>query len=85
MVDRGRNGFAVMFALVLLAGCVTPQENYGSNETVTIEYDPYDFDPADLLAEAQAHCGAYGLSAVFEDETADPQSVRWRYRHYRCY
>ena len=24
------------------------------------------------------------LRAVYEDETIDPQSVRWRYRHYRC-
>ncbi len=70
------------FAIFALSACVT--ERVVSNESISIPYDPYDFDPDDLLAEAQAHCGAYGLRAVYEDETVDPQSVRWRYRHYRC-
>ncbi|MEO1250732.1 MAG: hypothetical protein AAFW81_00120 [Pseudomonadota bacterium] len=69
-------------ATALLAACVTqPAPDY---ETISIPYDPYDFDPADLQAEANAHCNAYGLRAVYEDETIDPSSVRWRYRHYRC-
>ncbi len=64
-----------------LAACETaPIET----ESISIPYDPYDFDPADLQAEADAHCGGYGLRAVYEDETVDPSSVRWRYRHYRC-
>ena len=68
--------------LAALSGCATPPPV--SNESISIKYDPYDFDPDDLMAEAQAHCGAYNLRAVYEDETIDPQSVRWRYRHYRC-
>lgn len=69
-----------------LAGCATTSEGvpYGTEQSISIPYDPYNFHPDDLLAEAQSHCGAYGLSAIYEDETIDPQSVRWRYRHYRC-
>ena len=55
-----------------------------SGESISIPYDPYDYDVDDLQAEADAHCEAYGLRAVFDGETVDPQSVRWRYRHYRC-
>ncbi|MEO1243441.1 MAG: hypothetical protein AAFX54_16140 [Pseudomonadota bacterium] len=65
-----------------LAACAT--QTVVSNESISIPYDPYDFDPDDLQAEAQAHCGAYGLRARYVDETVDPQSVRWRYRHYNC-
>ena len=68
--------------LAAAAACATPEPDY---QTISIPYDPYDFDPADLQAEADAHCNAYGLRAVYEDETVDPESVRWRYRHYRCY
>lgn len=77
----------VFQSLVIAAGaaalvaCATPEPEY---QTISIPYDPYDFDPADLQAEADAHCNAYNLRAVYEDETVDPSSVRWRYRHYRC-
>ena len=73
---------AVAFALV---ACVTGG-GYGSDgeQSISIPYDPYDFDPDDLLAEAQTHCGAYGLRALFDGETVDQQSVRWRYRHFLC-
>jgi hypothetical protein len=70
---------------VLASSCETDRGYaYGTEPSISIPYDPYDFDPDDLLAEADAHCRAYGLRAVYEDETIDPQSVRWRYRHYRC-
>ncbi|PQA87791.1 hypothetical protein [Hyphococcus luteus] len=55
-----------------------------TGESISIPYDPYDFDPDDLQAEADAHCEAYGLRAVYDGETVDTQSVRWRYRHFRC-
>ncbi len=73
-------------ALVAVSACETsgPGYRYGTEPSISIPYDPYDFDPDDLQAEANAHCEAYGLRAVYEDETIDPQSVRWRYRHYRC-
>lgn len=75
----------LLFVLSLagLAGCATTERPLNP-ESISIPYDPYDYDPDDLLAEAQAHCQAYGLRAVYEDETVDPSSVRWRYRHYRC-
>lgn len=74
-----------LIAAALLAGCASRPDNpYGTGQSISIPYDPYDYDPADLQAEAQAHCDAYGLDAVYEDETVDQQSVRWRYRHYRC-
>ncbi|MEZ5893004.1 MAG: hypothetical protein R3C58_07655 [Parvularculaceae bacterium] len=69
-------------ALALAAGCATDVPDF--DESISIPYDPYDFDPDELLAEAQAHCGAYGMRAVFDGETVDNQSVRWRYRHFRC-
>ncbi|MEM9496122.1 MAG: hypothetical protein AAGA09_08970 [Pseudomonadota bacterium] len=71
---------------IMAASCTTPDPGYqyGTEPSISIPYDPYDFDPDDLQAEADAHCEAYGLRAVYDDETIDPQSVRWRYRHYRC-
>lgn len=66
------------------AACATYEAPPYDGETISVSYDPYDYDPDDLQAEADAHCRAYGLSAVFDGETANPQEVRWRYRHYRC-
>ena len=81
-------GFSRAIAAVLLAlffsACQSYEPNYQGQPSISIPYDPYDYDPKDLLAEAQAYCEAYRLTAVYEDETVDPQSVRWRYRHYRC-
>lgn len=71
--------------LIVLGGCqTTPDIDPRSDLSISIPYDPYNFDPQRLDSEAQAHCDAYGLRAVFEDETIDNQSVRWRYRHYAC-
>ncbi|MEX6632360.1 hypothetical protein [Hyphococcus lacteus] len=72
--------------LAAMAACTTsdPGNAYGTEPSISIPYDPYDYDPDDLLAEAQAHCGARNMTARFDGETVDPQSVRWRYRHYRC-
>ncbi len=77
-------GAAAGLIMAALFGCVTSDPGYSDGEAISIPYDPYDFDPDDLQAEAQAHCTAFGLNAVFDGETADPQSVRWRYRHFRC-
>lgn len=72
-------------AAALLAACASdPGPAYGTEPSISIPYDPYDYDVDDLQAEADAHCEAYGLIAVYDGETVDPQSVRWRYRHYRC-
>lgn len=76
-------------ALILVSvfgasACVSDDGYRPGEESISIPYDPYNFDPDELLQEAQAHCGAFGLSAVFDDETIDPQSVRWRYRHFNC-
>lgn len=69
----------------MLASCASdPGPAYGTEPSISIPYDPYDFDPDDLQAEADAHCNAYNLRAVFDGETVDNQSVRWRYRHYLC-
>ena len=76
---------AAALAGVFFAGCTT-DEGYraGTEPSISIPYDPYDYDPDDLQAEAQAHCQAYGMNAVYQDETVDLTSVRWRYRHYLC-
>jgi len=83
--------FVLRFVMALaaagaLASCQTTGQKYpyGSELSISIPYNPYDFDPAELEEEAQAHCNAYGLRAVYVDETIDPKSVRWRYRHYHC-
>ena len=84
---RSLSGLFVLGALAVgLSACATegPDYPYGTEPSISIPYDPYDFDPDELQAEADAHCEAYGLRAVYDDETIDPQSVRWRYRHYRC-
>ena len=87
MVDRFwlRAGAAFLGAAALGA-CETtePQYPFGSEPSISIPYNPYDFDPDELLEQARAHCSSYGLTAVYVDETIDPQSVRWRYRHYSC-
>lgn len=70
----------------LAASCATeePASPFGDGESITIPYDPYNYDPDELFAQADAHCEAFGLRAVYVDETIDPQSVRWRYRHFDC-
>ena len=72
-------------ATAMLAACASdPGPAYGTELSISIPYDPYDYDIKDLQAEVDAHCNAYNLDAVFDGETVDSQSVRWRYRHYRC-
>ena len=71
--------------LAAIAACASdPGPRYGEEPSISIPYDPYDFDPDDLFAEAQTHCEAYGLNARYDGETINPQEVRWRYRHYLC-
>ena len=80
-----RLGSVAALAMTLLAACASdPGPAYGTELSISIPYDPYDYDPDDLQAEADAHCNAYDLRAVFDGETVDTQSVRWRYRHNRC-
>ena len=75
----------VVLSGLTLVGCeTTPRGPTQSDPSITIPYNPYNFDPDELYSEAQAHCDAYGLSAVYVDETIDPSSVRWRYRHFSC-
>lgn len=75
----------LVLSLFCLGACeMVPEYDPNEGRSVSIPYDPYNFDPQDLDAEAQAHCDAFGLRAQYEDETVDNQSVRWRYRHYIC-
>ncbi len=78
--------FVSMSLMILsLAACQTSDiPDPRGDSSVSIPYDPYNYDPQKLDEEAQAHCDAYGLLARFDDETIDDQSVRWRYRHYTC-
>lgn len=83
---RAFRAAAFVCILVAAASCTTtpgrlPTANANS---VTIPYNPYDYDPDDLQRQADAHCSTYGRRAVYVDETIDPSSVRWRYRHYNC-
>lgn len=81
------NGAVIILAMagVLLSACASrPAYDPNAELSVSIPYDPYNYDPQALDREAQAHCDAFNLRAVFVDETIDEQSVRWRYRHYNC-
>lgn len=79
----GRAAIGVALA-ALLASCATTEPPNARQRSVTIPYNPYEYDPDELFRAAQQHCGAYGMRAVYVDETIDPNSVRWRYRHYDC-
>ncbi len=78
-------GAATAMAAAMCASCASDEgPAFGEELSISIPYDPYDYDPDDLQAEADAHCQAYDLRAVYDGETIDQQSVRWRYRHFRC-
>lgn len=83
-MDRAIRNILLTAICASLGACATYDDDRTDNPSISIPYDPYDFDPDDLLAEAQSYCEAYGLRAVFDDETINPEEVRWRYRHYRC-
>lgn len=85
MRDVSKGGLIVA-ALAALAACQTASRwpPTANAESITVPYNPYDYDPDDLVRQAQAHCAAYGRNAVYVDETIDPTSVRWRYRHFNC-
>ena len=76
-------GLALIAALGS-AGCVTTEPANDRQRSITVPYNPYEYDPDELFSAAQQHCEAYGMRAVYVDETIDPNSVRWRYRHYDC-
>lgn len=73
-----------LVAMLASAGCVTAEPANDRQRSITIPYNPYEYDPDELFRAAQQHCEAYGMRAVYVDETIDPNSVRWRYRHYDC-
>lgn len=79
----GAAKFTLSAAFALLVSACASTGGQGG-QSISIPYDPYNFNPDELNADAQAHCAAYGLRAYYEDETIDPTSVRWRYRHYAC-
>ncbi|MEZ5896446.1 MAG: hypothetical protein R3C40_02745 [Parvularculaceae bacterium] len=68
--------------LLLAASCASPGADDGAHE-ITIAFDPARESAADALGQAQAHCAAYGLNAVFVDETLDPDG-RLRHRRFIC-
>lgn len=76
----------IVSAALALAACETTSYGrpVGTEQSVTIPYDPYNYDPKELNDQAQDHCEAYDRDARYVDETIDPNSVRWRYRHYDC-
>lgn len=73
-----------MLATLFLAAaaCASPGADDGAHE-ITVAFDPARESAADALNEAQAHCAAYGLNAVFVDETIDPDG-RLRHRRFTC-
>lgn len=82
---RWRFGLVAAATACLLAGCATSSLSPTANaNSITVPYNPYDYDPDELQRQADAHCNSYGRRAVYVDETIDPSSVRWRYRHYDC-
>ena len=76
---------APLFAALALAGCSAVSGLFGQHppEEFSAHYEPGADDPASADEEAETRCAAYGLSAVFVDETQDSMG-RLRHRHYRC-
>ena len=74
------------FLAVTLAACAHSSGETGREgeaDEITIAFDPASDDPDGALAEAQAHCAGFGKTAIFVDETIDPDG-RLRHRHYHC-
>ena len=76
---------APVVAILTLASCSTVKGMFGQKppEEFSVHYEPGAEDPATADAEAETRCAAYGLGAVFIDETQDSMG-RLRHRHYRC-
>jgi len=82
---RAAGSAALIVAALAMVACTTTRApSDGRRRSVTIPYNPYEYDPDELRRAAELHCAAYNQRAVFVDETVDPNSVRWRYRHYDC-
>lgn len=79
---RGVFAAIAVIAAGSLASCATDEPD--TQPSISIPFDPYDFDADELLKRAETYCAAYGMKASYKDETIDPHSVRWRYRHYLC-
>jgi hypothetical protein len=86
MLKRGVLAALAAAGAMAIAACETYSSTpTGTKESVSIPYDPYNYNPDELQDRANAHCRAYGArGARYEDETIDPNAVRWRYRHFRC-
>lgn len=84
VLKSGSFAALALVGILALGACTTTERDDGRQRSVTIPYNPYEYDPDELFRAAQQHCGAYGQRAVYVDETVDPNSVRWRYRHYDC-
>ena len=70
-------------AITALAASCAAVGDGGEGEEITVSYDPAHEGVADALSQAQAHCAAFGATAVFVDETIDPDG-RLRHRRFRC-
>lgn len=85
VTDMSRALIIGAVAALALTGCATTV--YGQPETtVSVQFDPDDFDEAQMRRDAIAMCAAKGYSTA-APYTAQPTMARgtWDYRTYGCY
>lgn len=81
-IRKGAARAGAALTAAALAACATQTET--RDLSITIPYDPATSHPGEAAAQAQAHCEAYGLRAVFVDETIDRTAARLRHRRFEC-
>ena len=69
-----------------LSGCVTTKKASQAVDTVSIRYDPYDYDMAKIRQDAETECQAKGgRYASQTSNTPNLESPRWAYMSFICY
>ena len=73
----------VLPAVLLLAACAS---RGAPDDTVSVQYNAYDFEMSDLQRAAEAQCSAKGYRRA-EPLSNQPntESARWSYLTFGCY
>ncbi|MGV6800708.1 MAG: hypothetical protein ACWA5L_02155 [bacterium] len=79
----------VFLSFVMLIGCESmfaPRSYNEPFDTVSLQYDPYNFDMTELQKNADAACVAKGAAyAVKAGTSINREEVRWAYMNFDCY
>lgn len=71
-----------------LTACESWSEPVGEPpvDTVSLKYDPYNYDMAQLQENAEASCAAKGARyAIRAGSSVNTEEVRWAYMNFDCY